>query len=191
MTLVEKEQIKFNYETTTESVRSLAKRFNINHMALFRIAKKENWVKFTDLNLTHVDEIKALEKFKTKNETEIKILDEFKTKTNNNLLKNEVELSKNNKITSLELINHAFNIIDKLHEVHSKALKANDIIINNLLYKLENNIIEYTEAVAVLQRLGAGIDKISAFYKEPAMTNIQINNNKQEEQAPVINIVAS
>ncbi len=75
--------------------------------------------------------------------------------------------------------------------MHNKALKANYIIINNILNKLENNTIEYSEAVTVLQRLGAGLDKISAFYKEPAMTNIQINNNKQEEQAPVINIVAS
>lgn len=191
MTTIDKEQIKFSYETTNESVRNLAKRFNINHMTLFRLAKKENWIKFTDLNLTHVDEIKVLEEFKTKNENEIKILDEFKTKIDNNLLKNEVQLSKNNKITSVELVNNAFHIIDKLHEVHSKALKANDIIINNILNKLENNTIEYTEAVTVLQRLGAGLDKISAFYKEPAMTNIQINNNKQEEKAPIFNIIAS
>lgn len=163
-------QLKHDYETTDESIRSLAKKFDINYVKLSRIIKKENWQKFTDLS--HFEEMSLLQ------EVERRVHTEF-------------ELSEDVKMNSAQIINHAFNIIDKLHEVHNKALKANDIIINNLLDKLQNNTIEYTEAVAVLQRLGAGIDKISAFYKEPAMTNIQINNNKQEETAPIINIVAS
>lgn len=163
-------QLKHDYETTNESIRSLAKKFDINYVKLSRIIKKENWQKFT--NLSHFEEMNLLQ------EVEKRVHTEF-------------ALSENVKMNSAQVINHAFNIIDKLHEVHSKALKANDIIINNILNKLKNNTIEYTEAVAVLQRLGAGLDKISAFYKEPAMTNIQINNNKQEETAPIINIVAS
>lgn len=163
-------QLKHDYETTDESIRSLAKKFDINHMKLSRIIKKENWQKFTDLS--HFEEMSLLQEVEKR-------------------IHNEFDLSEDVKMNSAQVINHAFNIIEKLHEVHNKALKANDIIINNLLDKLQNNTIEYTEAVAVLQRLGAGLDKISAFYKEPAMTNIQINNNKQEEQAPVINIVAS
>lgn len=163
-------QLKHDYETTDESIRSLAKRFDINYVKLSRIIKKENWQKFTDLS--HFEEMNLLQ------EVERRIHTEF-------------ELSEDVKMNSAQIINHAFNIIERIHTVHSKNLKANEIIIDNLLNKLENKTIEDIEAVSIIQRLGAGIDKISAFYKEPAITNIQINNNKQEEQAPVINIVAS
>ena len=163
-------QLKHDYENTNESIRSLAKKFDINYVKLSRIIKKENWQKFTDLS--HFEEMNLLQEVEKR-------------------IHNEFELSDDVKMNSAQIINHAFNIINKLHEVHNKSLKANDIIINNILTKLQNNTIEYLEAVTVLQRLGAGLDKISAFYKEPAITNIQINNNKQEEQSPVINIIAS
>ena len=163
-------QLKHDYETTNESIRSLAKKFDINYVKLSRIIKKENWQKFTDLS--HFEEMSLLQEVEKR-------------------IHNEFDLSEDVKMNSAQVINHAFNIIERIHTVHSKNLKANEIIIDNLLNKLKNKTIEDTEAVSIIQRLGAGIDKISAFFKEPAMTNIQINNNKQEEQAPVINIVAS
>ena len=167
---IEFAQIRYDYENTKTSIRDLSKKFNINYKKIERVCNKENWQRRPDL--TFIDEIK--------------VLDEFKTRVNSDLI-----LSEDAKLTSTQLINSTFNIIDKLHELHNKSLKANDIIINNILTKLQNNTIEYLEAVTVLQKLGAGLDKISAFYKEPAITNIQINNNKQEEQSPVINIIAS
>ena len=45
---------------------------------------------------------------------------------------NEFELLNNVKMNSVQVINQAFNIIKKLHEVHNKSLKANKIIINKL-----------------------------------------------------------
>jgi|694.fasta_scaffold53382_2 hypothetical protein len=89
-------------------------------------------------------------------------------------------------------LSKALQIINDLQDVQNTALYVNKFIINKLVFDLENNIINYDDASKILQRLGASIDKIASFYKEPAQiqTNIQINN-KQEEQAPVINIVAS
>lgn len=166
---IEFAQIRYDYENTKISIRELSKKFNINYKKIERVCNKENWQRSP--NLTVIEEIKAL--------------DEFKTRVNTDLI-----LSYDAKLTSAQLINSTFNIIDRLHNVNSKLLKADEIIIDNILYKLENNAIEYSEAVTLLQKAGAVLDKISAFYKEPAMTNIQINNNKQED-APVINIVAS
>lgn len=163
-------QIRYDYENTNVSIRDLSKKFNINYKKIERVCKKEEWQRKPSLSATD----------------EIRVLDEVKTRINSDLI-----LSEDTKLTSTQLINNAFNIINNLHNVHNKSLKAIDIIIDGTLHKLQNNLIEYEDAVPIIQRLGAGLDKISAFYKEPAMTNIQINNNKQEEQAPVINIVAS
>lgn len=162
-------QIKYDYETTNESVRSLAKRFNVNYMKLFRMQKQENWQRLT--NISHFDELNLLQ-------------------TIDNRVNNELTLSNEVKLNTTQVINNAFNIIDRLHTIHNKSLIAIDIIVDDTLNKLKNNTIEYSEAVTLLQKIGAGLDKISAFYKEPAMTNIQINNNQQEEP-PVINIIAN
>lgn len=154
-------QIKYDYETTDESVRSLANRFNINHVKLTRIIKKESWQRFN--KLSHFDEMNLLQEVEKRVHTELTLSDDVK-------------------MNSTQVINNAFSIIDKLHNVHNKSLTAIDIIIDDTLNKLKNNTIEYVDAVNILQKIGAGLDKISAFYKEPAMTNIQINNNKQEEE---------
>lgn len=160
---IEFAQIRYDYENTKISIRDLSKKFNINYKKIERVCNKENWQRKPNLNA--IDEIK--------------VLDEFKTRVDTDLI-----LSDDAKLTSTQLINSTFNIIHKMHELHKKSLRADEIIIDNLLHQLENNAIEYGEAVTLLQKLGAGIDKISAFYKEPAMTNIQINNNinKQEDE---------
>ncbi len=174
MTLTTKEQIffaqiKYDYETTNESIRDLAKRFNVHYQKLTRLAKKENWQRMA--KLSHFNELNVLQEVEKR-------------------INNELILSDDVKLTSTQVINSAFNIIEKLHSVHNKSLTAIDIIVDDTLNKLKNNLIDYIDAVNILQKIGAGLDKISAFYKEPALTNIQINN-RLEEQIPTINIIAS
>ncbi len=162
--------LKHAYEHSDKSLRALAQEFNINYVAIKRMAEKNNWKR--DKNMTHFEEIQTLQHVEKQDNKLFIISDELK-------------------LTSENVICSAFYIIEQLHNVHNKALKANNIIIDNVLTKLENNTIEYNEAVTILQRLGAGLDKISSFYKEPALTNIQINNNNKQEPSPVINIIAS
>lgn len=166
MTLTAKEQIfyaqiRYDYETSNESIRNLARRFNVHYQKLTRLAKKENWQKMAKLN--HFNELNVLQEVEKR-------------------INNEFNLPNNIKLTSTEVINNAFNIIDKLHSVHNKSLTAIEIIIDDTLDKLKKNLIDYVEAVNILQKIGGGLDKISSFYKEPAMTNVQINNNKKDDE---------